>query len=233
LTIISGAIIDRNEILAGKKTVRFFQNPEMTVWGTVNTDWIDRNARLGSATVEAIEIPAIDFSEIIRTHGMPYFLKIDIEGCDMICVEALKDFAQRPAYLSMESEKTGFDKVCLELDVLETLGYQSFKAVEQSAVERQRMPNPSKEGKSIDHQFPPGASGLFGEESPGQWLSAAAIRARYRYISLGYKLLGDDGIAKNWQFPGAKLLRFVIRLALSVKTGNAVPGWYDTHAKLG
>jgi hypothetical protein len=53
----------------------------------------------------------------------------------------------------------------------------------------------------------------------------------FRTVSLGYRLLGDDGIMSRWQSPPARLVRSLTRNALKLATGEAVPGWHDTHAR--
>jgi FkbM family methyltransferase len=44
LHIVEGAIVDSP---AEGDTITFYKNPEVTVWGTVDPTWRDRNARAG------------------------------------------------------------------------------------------------------------------------------------------------------------------------------------------
>jgi hypothetical protein len=39
-----------------------------------------------------IEVPVVNLSECLRTFGIPQYLKIDIEGMDAVCIEALAVF---------------------------------------------------------------------------------------------------------------------------------------------
>jgi FkbM family methyltransferase len=133
LTIVEGAIVDPDSMRAGERTVRFYKNSDVTVWGTVNADWAERNARLGTSS-NGIEVDAINFTDAIREHGVPYFMKIDVEGCDTVCIGALSGFAERPAYISIESDKTSFANIEHEIDLFSKLGYTSFQAVEQSKI---------------------------------------------------------------------------------------------------
>ena len=139
LIIIEGAIVDANAIKAGPKKVRFYKNCENSVWGTASSDWADRNARLGTSS-RVIEVDAINFADAIREHGVPYFMKIDIEGCDTVCISALVGFKEQPAYISIESDKTSFDNIKREIDLFIKLGYTSFKAVEQSGLHLSQSP---------------------------------------------------------------------------------------------
>lgn len=240
--IVEGAIVE-GEIAEGtndgkptttrgaRRTIAFHRNTGNSVWGTVHADWADRNERLGTSS-DLIEVAAVDFAEVLARTGMPRYMKIDIEGADMVCVETLRRFATRPDYLSIESDKTSLARIRREIEVLVELGYDRFQAVEQSAIPRvQRPPRPAREGRDIDHAFEKGASGLFGRELEGEWLTAGAVLRRYRFIRLGYLLEGDDGIAHAWRFPGATRLRRLVRRALARRTGAAVPGWFDTHAR--
>jgi FkbM family methyltransferase len=231
LTIIEGAIVGPDLIRAGHKTVRFYKNNDISVWGTVCADWAERNARLGTSST-VIELDAINFADAIREHGVPYFMKIDIEGCDTVCLGALIGFEERPTYISIESDKTSFGNIEREIDLFIKLGYTSFQAVEQSRIPRsQSPPYPPREGKYVSHHFEEGSSGLFGSELEGKWKSRHGILRQFRFIRLGYFLVGDDGIMRKWRFPGANLLRRVTGRVLRLFTHTAVPGWHDTHAR--
>jgi FkbM family methyltransferase len=230
LLIIEGAIVDQRTLAEGNR-VSFHRNRDNSVWGTVHSDWARRNERLGTAS-DLIEVDAIDFAEVLRRTGMPHYMKIDIEGADMACVEALRRFDTRPDYISIESDKSSFAGIRREIEVLRELGYDRFQAVEQSTIHRiQRPPRPAREGAYIEHRFERGSSGLFGAELDDEWRTAGAMLRRYRLIRLGYLLEGDDGIARTWRFPGSSRLRFLLRRVLGSLTGATVPGWYDTHAR--
>jgi FkbM family methyltransferase len=231
LTIIEGAIMDPDLTRAGHTTVPFYKNKDTSVWGTVRADWAERNARLGTSS-SVIELDAIDFADAIREHGVPYFMKIDVEGCDTVCVGALIEFEERPSYISIESDKTSFNNVEREIDLFIKLGYTSFQAVEQSRIPRtQSPPYPPTEGKYVSHHFEEGCSGLFGSELKGKWKSRGVILRQFRLIRLGYLLVGDDGILRTGGFGGTDLLRRLTKRVLGLLTHTAVPGWYDTHAR--
>jgi FkbM family methyltransferase len=230
LVIVEGAIVGRDVIGAGQKKVRFYRNG-LSVWGTTSADWASRNMRLGYPS-SAIEVDAVDFTQIIQRYGMPHFMKVDIEGTDMVCINALNLFRERPDYLSLESDKNSLAAIRFEIETLEGLGYDSFKAVEQSSITRNQVPpNPSKEGAYAAHRFMEGASGLFGLELGGEWKPRRRIILQYAVIRLGYYLVGDDGILNRLTFPGVRSLRLFFSSVLGLLTKAPVPGWYDTHAR--
>lgn len=231
LIIVEGAITGPEAVSANGK-VTFYRSESGSPWGTVCDDWSARNQDLGNS-VTKIEVDCVNFEEVIREHGIPHYLKIDIEGCDLICLEALKKFSRKPDCLSFESDKTCFGKLTGEIELLVELGYQRFQAVEQTRIPATHVPPvPSTEGSYASHQFEPGSSGLFGAELPGSWKSKKQILRLYRFVFAGYRLLGDFGVMYQWQFPGASSLRRIVKKGLGWFTHAEVPGWYDTHAAL-
>ncbi|MBK7906172.1 MAG: FkbM family methyltransferase [Gemmatimonadetes bacterium] len=230
LTLIEGAIVEPALLAAGQRTVRFFKNDANPVWGTVRPEWAERNARLGAES-RSIDVPVLDLADVIREHGVPHYMKVDIEGVDMVCVRALGAFEARPDFVSLESDKTSFASIAREVGELSALGYDRFQAVEQSVVQDQIAPSPAREGVYVAHRFPEGASGLFGAELPGEWRNERAVLRQYRAIRLGYWLLGDDGLMNGWRFRGHGRLRTFAARWLRRFTGGEVPGWHDLHAR--
>ena len=230
LTIIEGAIVEPHALAAGQRTVRFYKNDANPVWGTVRAEWAERNERLGALS-RPIDVPVLDLHDVLRAHGVPHYMKIDIEGVDLVCVRALGRFRERPDFVSLESDKTCFAGVAREVDELAALGYVAFQAVEQSAVPQQVPPSPPREGVHVAHRFSEGESGLFGEELPDAWRTRGAVLRQFRAIRLGYYLLGDDGVMNGWRFRGqGRLSTWTARL-LRHLTGGEVPGWHDLHAR--
>jgi len=224
LIVVEGAITELPPEDAKDKTIRFFKNKNNSVWGTVADDWADRNELLGT-TNEIIEVPVIDFSAYLKEYGIPHYLKVDIEGMDIVCLMALMHFEQKPDYISIESEKISFDKLIEEIRLLMQLGYKRFKAVQQQGISHQKEPNPSKEGIYVGHQFSEGSSGLFGADLPSKWKDYKQILDQYKSIFLQYRLFGDYGKLTR-TFAGEFLRRNLQRLLR-----KPIPGWYDTHAK--
>jgi len=231
LIIVEGAILDLATIDADQQKVKFYKNDNNTVWGTVHGQWAERNAQLGSSST-VIEVDVVDIAAAIQQFGVPHYMKIDIEGCDMTCIKALRTFSQRPDYISLESDKSSFATIKHEIEALAVLGYDAFQAVEQSAIPMsQSPPHPPTEGRYRAQRFAEGSSGLFGSELDGKWMSKREILRRYRIIRLGYYLVGDDGIMNRHEFRGSWRLRTWVCKILRRFTKATVPGWYDTHAR--
>lgn len=68
--------------------VEFFVNDKVSVWGTIRPEWAKRNENAGASST-VIRVPSVNFATLIEQYGVPYFLKIDIEGADLLCLEGL------------------------------------------------------------------------------------------------------------------------------------------------
>ena len=231
LIIAEGAIVDPSTLEPGQATVRFFKNLESSVWGTTVEAWKERN-ELVNATSVSIDVPVLDFGALMRTHGIPRYMKVDIEGCDVLCLRALEQFEERPDYVSIESDKTSLANIREEISLLKRLGFSHFQAVEQSGIpSTQSPPKPPREGTYVAHRFEAGSSGLFGAELPGRWKDSNEVLGQYAAIRFGYYLVGDAGVVTKWKFRGASHLRSALCRTLGLLARVPVPGWYDTHAR--
>lgn len=65
----------------------------------------------------SIEVPCQTFSSILETHGVPHYLKVDIEGNDRLCLVPL-DPLDPPHYVSIELGRRGVE----DLERLRALG---------------------------------------------------------------------------------------------------------------
>lgn len=214
LTLLEGAVSD----CGGTETI-FYRNLDNEHWGTLCPAWVARNQGRGTRH-QACVVPRVDLRECFLRHGVPHFLKIDLEGVDRACLRALNGLHEVPLYLSLESEAKSFHNLLDELSLLESLGYKGFRAVQQSnqadLANRLKLP--------VAHHFEYGCSGPLPEEWPARWLGGKAIRLKYALVFLLYQLLGTDSWL--WHRPWGK--RAIRRLGTTL--GREVPGWYDTHA---
>lgn len=201
---------------------------DVTIWSSLAPDYIARNEAIG-VDYRHVDVPAVRFESVLAECGIPHYLKIDIEGFDMLCVEALHHFDARPTYVSLESDVSGpggpGDAVISELAQLWTLGYRGFKYVNQRRDAGQRGPNPPREGSFVDAPFDPDGSGPFGRETPGRWESLPRALAHAQLLRFQHNLSGYGG---RWEhsLPGRAYRRLRSRLV-----GPAA--WYDLHARLG
>jgi hypothetical protein len=179
-------------------------------WGTVRSEWAERIRHLGSP-------------------GIPHYMKVDIEGADLICAKALLKFTERPDYLSIESTKTDFSALLGEFELLSMLGYSRFAVVQQQMIDGRSYNGQSLTGNTVRHVFPEGASGPFGSEVAEPYLSQAEAIREYERVFRMYRLFGDYSALRRNAI-GRQLYKISWRLQKLLRV--AVPGWYDTHAAL-
>ncbi len=91
-----------------------------------------------------IEVETATCAQLVRTHGTPRYLKVDVEGMDKTCLRSLADLPldERPQFVSKENVEPG------DLEMLQKLGYNKFKAVNQALLEHKFMNNAAMRGTS-------------------------------------------------------------------------------------
>jgi FkbM family methyltransferase len=222
LIIVEGAIVDKSKI--STKTIKFYKNLSNSVWGTVVAKWSVRNEKMGAES-KIIDVPTVDFVKCIEVYGIPYYLKIDIEGMDVVCLESLVQFESKPAYISIESEKVDFAQLIKEFELFEAFGYDNYQIINQEEITLLKEPMDSREGKFLNYTFKKGSSGLFGSDYRNPWINKKTALRNYKWIFFGYKIWGDHSRIKYW-FLMSRIKGILMRL-LKCK----IPGWYDTHAR--
>lgn len=196
--------------------IAFHLNDHQPEWATISRERAEYYTQFGGS-IRTITVPAVRFADLLAEHGIPYYLKIDIEGADSFCVEDLAPFSVRPKFVSLETSKTSFDEVFSVLSLLRSFGYHRYKVVPQQWMRFWRCPYPAREGEYVKHRFQPACSGLFGKELPGRWLDFGETLRRYRRIFRLYRLVGDDSALHRvapWSQP--------VRVKFA--------GWHDLHA---
>jgi FkbM family methyltransferase len=218
LTIREVAIADHDG------EVRFFANPGHDDWGTISEEFVRRNERHGERSEERI-VPAVRFQRLLgELDRVPYYVKIDIEGADQLCLDALGSCEHPPRYVSVETSLDSRAEAYRQFSTLRELGYDAFKIVNQRLNSKYRCPNPALEGAYVDVQFDTLMSGPFGEETPGPWLSFDEAWRRYRGILREQRVFGMTGLLGTT--PLARIYS-----DLRHRLVGAPLGWYDLHAR--
>jgi FkbM family methyltransferase len=217
ITILNGAI-ER-----GTGIVTFFRD-KSSVWGTLDPAWAQRNVDLGSSH-DTISVPILSIREVFEKFGVPYYLKLDIEGRERVVLDALKELPIKPLLLSMESEKRSIRNLMNDLRELSKLGYRRFKIVQQLTIPGTTIETTDRAGTPFSYTFERHASGPFGEDLMGKWMALPQTIARYAVIFLGYKIFGEYGVA--FRVRGGRRVYEWLRGRF-----GPFPGWHDLHAKL-
>ena len=158
--------IDANPLMIEKSKVRFAREIEekrltllnigiaekpgtATFWISDVPEWssFDQTiaSRVGAACTPA-PVVTMPFSRLLAEYGVPHYIKIDIEGSDRLCVDALR--TELPRYISVEAECVNDftvlsdDQAVAMLGLLRDLGYRRFKLVDQGRGWTAVRPNP-------------------------------------------------------------------------------------------
>lgn len=225
LTLIEGAIAPPS---AGDSVV-FYANTDLTVWGTIDLKWASRNEMLGSPSQQT-KVNRVDIVDVYRSFGIPFYLKVDVEGVDRFVIEQLKSFDGRPQYLSLELEKLDFGQLEAEMGLLKSLGYRKFKIVQQQTVPGTKITAITLTGRPFEYVFEFDASGPFGDELTGPWLTYDEAIERYRSVFRRYRHFGDYSPIKKMPERVQRLVRKLYRMGTGYE--GPLPGWFDTHASL-
>jgi len=219
LVMIEGAIAPPG----AAKTIKFFKNLKLSVWGTIDPERSKLNDGNGAPSIE-IEVPVVDFAKILSEYGAPQFVKIDIEGADQFVLKTIFEHDERPPQISWESDKTSLREVEIEIENAFAAGYTDFKLVQQKLIPGSVISSRTLAGEPFSHRFPDGASGAFGEDLGGQWVDKDAVIGQYHAVFDQYRRWGDGSLIRRTLRP-----RLLNKISEIIR--HPLPGWYDTHAR--
>lgn len=76
------------------------------------------------------DVVAASCASLFQQYGVPHVLKLDAEGAEWPCVQALEQFDSRPSYLAIELAVRCCNAT--QLDFFRSIGYEHFKWVNQA-----------------------------------------------------------------------------------------------------
>jgi FkbM family methyltransferase len=238
LTVRGVAVSDRDGV------VEFYEDLEDYNRSSLSRAYATKNETSRGGRWRRLEVPSLRMERLLEEHGMPYYLKVDIETADRLCLEALGAFPCRPHFVSCELDLADFEGTFLALKLLWDLGYRSFKVVNQALHHLVRLPNPPREGRHVDYRLKKQMSGPFGEETPGVWLTIDQAAERYFWLrkrDRAYIRCAQEGKVAGvpigpWfkalqALYNTRLCSFCRDVAYHIR-GHQPSGWYDLHARL-
>ena len=192
-----------------RETAEFWICQTHSAWNSFDRSIASRDGH----TPRGIEVPCLPFRDLLERYGVPFYLKIDIEGHDRYCIQALTA-PDLPDYVSFELDTP--DHTLASLRHLDSLGYTGFKLITQNThtaletdprlVDRLRHAMlPRLQRLHLAERFPFGSSGPFGERTDGRWRTVDDVLAIATWFREGRSPLGEPGL--NY--------------------------WHDVHARLG
>lgn len=114
-------IVEGVGVAAAAGQMEFWVCDDKSEWSSFNRE----NAMRRGYTHHAVTVSCVTLQDLIDRHGVPWFMKVDIEGNDRLVVEQLTPNSM-PEYISVESY--GGTK---SISDLADKGYKHFKVVDQ------------------------------------------------------------------------------------------------------
>ena len=177
----------------------FYINKARREWSSFYSEIAGR----AGDSLEELRVKTMPLIDLVCEHGVPHYLKIDIEGKDFAALDSVLKNDIRIPFISVENGGP-------MLKLLEEK-YDAFMYVNQRDVPHQRHFFPPKEGKFVDFQFEFGSSGKFGAELDGEWSSYEDICfevAKVWCLDTGKKNPNWDDSVGGWFDLHARLAGF-------------------------
>ena len=162
---------------------------------------------------ERIRVPCRNPADVIREHGEPRYIKVDLEGLDAEILRAIFGAGIRPPEISAESHTIGVFACLVEA------GYKSFNLVDGESVPvRYREASiETPEGTQI-FRFKPHSAGPFGADIRSDWQDPDTFFYSLATAGVGWK---DIRASKLIPAGAPPRLRTVLRREAAALTGKA------------
>jgi len=182
----------------------FNENESVSVWGTTSPLPVERDERWRGTKSVATIVQGRRFENVLREHGLPYYTACRTtrravlhegrhRGRRSAVRRGVARATEKPKYVSIESDMASWGLHRQRIQIAARSRLPLFKVVHQLEVPQQTPPNPAREGQYVDHSFPAGASGLFGDEAPGECFPRGRRCGHTRRIFIENRVFGNDG----------------------------------------
>jgi len=173
--------------------VNFYIHPTKSDWSSCDLNMAESD---GSKS-KLVSVEAVSLIDLCNEFGTPRYVKVDIEGCDLMVAKQLFSLDNKPQFVSFETSKRDYAGIFSWLYVA---GYKKFQLINQlNNLDRKTEENQTLvEGEKIDYQFTKFSSGFFGNDLlNNKWLSYEEALSRYlKYKEL--KTIDNQELALGW-----------------------------------
>ncbi len=132
-----------------------------------------------------VKLPSKSILSIIKSHGSPYYIKIDIEHYDAPLLRAIFAGGLYPPFISAESHS-----IEVFLTLVREGGYKAFKLVDGVSVPRVYADCSIKSQYTQEltrYSFPFHSAGPFGDDIDGEWMTFDHFFRLLAFEGLGWK----------------------------------------------
>lgn len=142
---------------------------------------------------ERVLLPSKGAADIVKAHGDPHYVKIDIERYDAQILRALFRAGVFPPFISAEAHSIEVFAVLVEQG-----HYDAFKLVDGPSVKKVYSNRliPCDDGRQVNYSFPFHAAGPFGDDVDGEWETADKFMDTLKVKRLGWKDIHATNLRK-------------------------------------
>jgi hypothetical protein len=97
-------IIVNAAIWSQATTQPFYVNLDNDHWSSLDPAWAGRE----NSRTQAVEVECVPIAHLFARYGVPFYLKIDVEGADELVLDSLVELPELPFYLSLEDCRFGY-----------------------------------------------------------------------------------------------------------------------------
>ena len=170
--------------------VDFFVHPTKPEWSSCLLSMAESD---GSSSVR-VSVDSTNLHELFHEYGVPHYLKVDVEGCDLFVAKQLSEGKLKPKFvLKRLAEITP-----VYSPIYMYQGTLRFQLINQINNPIRSSPVTVHEGKDVDFRFCEFSSGYFGDDLPKEkWLTFDELITRYiKYKEL--KQLDNVELGLGW-----------------------------------
>jgi FkbM family methyltransferase len=224
--VVHGAFTESGE------AVSFYICDQKPDWSSCDPYFVKIGREQGE-TFREVVVPPVRLRDLVASHGLPYYLKIDIEGMDIVPLRSLLDEAEKPTYVSLEVPDHDLALGLEQLVLLNRLGYTKYYFFNQGLRHRIKAPQPSREGRFAEFHPDYFTTGLFGRDIDGEWMPFDRAVKRFLVLNrLHLRFQNNTWFSKGGQFGGTLVSKIYNRYRRYL-LADPVSRWYDLHAKVG
>ncbi|RJR35541.1 MAG: FkbM family methyltransferase [Deltaproteobacteria bacterium] len=187
-----GQLILLNKAVSDNDGIQnFYIHPIKKDWSSCFKEYAESDG----SEAEVISVETICLATLYKLYGVPRYLKVDIEGCDLMVAQHVSQLPEKPLFISLETSKKDYAGLFAYLFVA---GYVAYQLVNQGNNINRPAPGVNGEGKRIDYKFSQYSSGYFGNDlPPDKWLSYDEALTRYiKYKEL--KQIDNQELGLGW-----------------------------------
>jgi FkbM family methyltransferase len=130
-----------------------------------------------------VYLPSKNIISLIKEHGNPYYIKIDVEHFDQEILKAIFLANIFPPYLSAESHRIEIFTI-----LANTEKYQKFKLIDGRTISEKYKNKSIETNKGlVKYSFPFHSAGPFGNDIDGVWLNKNELQDLLNKTGLGWK----------------------------------------------